>query len=328
MQIIIWYCFLVNSFAGLISVVLSSIQTRYSFSSLAAGFIVIAYDVSVALSITFVTYFASYFHKPRILGIGCLLLGVSGFLFASPQFLFGKYESGATTILHEQCLDNRKIGVADCSSANTAAYAIFVLSSISLSLPSSVLHTLTTSYIDEIVHPHYVALHIGTFNIFLVLGPAIGYIFGSACLSLYVDPWIETPLIESDPAWVGAWWIPFVVVGIISFLLSIPYLMFPKWLSDSHLVRHERRKEMAREYQEEQPKENKLRAAFKSFPTQIKRLILNPSFMLASFGLASIYIFTQGVISFAPKYLENQFYLTSSTAGLITGIAAIPASGY
>lgn len=74
------------------------------------------------------------------------------------------------------------------------------------------------------------SLHIGTFNIFLVLGPAIGYLFGSACLSVYVDPWIETSLEETDPAWVGAWWIPFVVVDVLSFLLSIPYLMFPKWL--------------------------------------------------------------------------------------------------
>ena len=53
----------------------------------------------------------------------------------------------------------------------------------------------------------------------------------------------------------------------------------------------------------------------------------NASFMLASFGLATIHIFTQGVISFAPKYLENQFYLTASTAGFVTGAVAIPASG-
>ena len=42
---------IINITIGLISVVLSTIQTRYHFTSLAAGFIVIAYDVSVAISI-------------------------------------------------------------------------------------------------------------------------------------------------------------------------------------------------------------------------------------------------------------------------------------
>lgn len=278
----------------------------------------------MAISITFVTYFASFFHKPRILGISCLLMGITGFLFASPQFLFGRYESEAVNVFNETCEDNRD-AIEDCSLANTAAYAMFVLSSIALSLPSSVLHTLTTSYIDEIVYPRFVSLHIGVFNIFHVLGPAIGYLFGSACLSIYVDPWLDTPLTESDPAWVGAWWIPFIVVGVIAFILSVPYLMFPKWLHDSSLVREERRKEMALVYREfEDPT---FREAVQQFPIQFRRLLVNPSFMFAAIGLASIYIFTQGVISFAPKFLQNQFYLTSSIAGLVTGMAAIPASG-
>ncbi len=311
---------------GYVSVVLSTIQTRYQFSSLSAGFIIIAYDLAVAIGIVFVTYFASFFHKPRVLGIQCILLGIASFMFALPQFLFGRYESGSSSLSDEICSDNRTF-TADCSSGNNLALAIFIISSILLSFPATVLYTLTTAYMDEIVYPRFVSLHLGVFNIFLILGPAAGFLLGSACLSVYVDPWSETTLTESDPAWVGAWWIPFIFVGISSFMLSIPYLMYPKWLSDHHLVRKERMKLITKVYEDKYIDGNKVTVAAKMFPVQIKRLLLNPSLVFAAFGLAVAYIFSQGVISFTPKYLENEFYLTSSTAGLVSGLILIPAAG-
>lgn len=247
-------------------------------------------------------------------------------MFASPQFIFGHYDSGGkTATLNEECLDNRTL-IEDCSSGNSAALAIFIISSIILSFPATVLYSLTTSYIDEIVYPRFVSLHIGVFNMFLVIGPVIGFLFGSACLSIYVDPEVDTILTESDPAWVGAWWIPFVIIAIASFILAIPFLMFPKWLPDSYLIREERRKEMAKVYTDKEIDGNIAKVAIWKFPTQIKRLLLNTSYMCAVFGLAISYIFTQGVISFAPKYLENQFYFSASTAGIVTGLAVIPSA--
>ena len=310
--------------------ILSTLETRYRLNSLEIGFIIIVYDVSVAIGITFAAYFGSEFHKPRVLGIGCLCLGVTGFIFASPQFLFGRYESGTSSvILNEYCGSNSSFSTTDCSSlaSNTGAYAIFIVASMSLSISASVLYTLTISYIDEIVYPKFVSLHIGTFSMFLVLGPAVGYLLGSACLTVYVDPWIETSLKESDPSWVGAWWIPFVLVGFSSLLLSIPFFMFPKWLPDSYLVRVERRKEMAKVYDEDYQNEKDLWTTLKAFPIHVRRALNNRSFIFASFGMAVIYIFIQGLLSFGPKYVENQFYLTSSTAGFVTGGIAIPASG-
>ena len=319
-------CVIIFLQIGFLSVILSTLQTRYQFSSVSVGFIVIGYDLSVAIVIIFVTYFASYFHKPRVLGIGSIIMGIAALLFASPQFIFGQYDGGRNTILNEVCSDNRTI-TAECSSGNDAALAIFILATVLLSIPSAVLYPLSNAYIDEIVYPRYVSLHIGIFYVFLVVGPAIGYLLGSLCLSVYVDPWIETSLEESDPAWVGAWWISFILIGILSFLLSIPYLMFPKWLVDSHLVREERRKEISKEYVDKEYEGNTFVVALKKFPTHMFRLFTNPSFLLASFGLGVAYIFSEGVISFAPKYLENQFYLTSSTAGLITGGIAISSAG-
>lgn len=308
--------------------ILSTIQTRYQFSSVEVSFVVIAYDLSVAIGITFTTYFANRFHKPRILGISCILLGINSLLYASPQFIFGEYQIGSSTFLNEQCLDNRTI-VLDCesTSSNGAALFIFIFSSVILSISSSVLYTLAVVYIDEIVFPRYVPLHIGSFNTFLVLGPTFGFLIGSSCLSIYVDPWVDTALTESDPAWVGAWWIPFILVALFAFLLSIPFLMFPKWLPDTHLVREERKKEMAKVFVDDKVDRNNTVVFVKTFAVQMWRLCTNISLMCSSFGLAIIYVFSQGVISFGPQYLENQFHLSSSVAGFTTGGIAIPGAG-
>lgn len=225
-------------------------------------------------------------------------------------------------------MDNRTVTL-DCeASGNDAALSIFILSSILLSASSAILYTLTVIYIDEIVFPRYVPLHIGTFYAFQVIGPAFGFLIGSSCLSIYVDPWVDTVLTEADPAWVGAWWIPFIIVAVSAFLLAIPFLMFPKWLPDSYLVQEERKKLMAKVYTNDKVQQGAGVIVFlKTFVVRIWRLCTNVSFMCASFGLAVVYILTQGVISFAPKFLENQFYLSSSVAGFVTGAVAIPAAG-
>jgi len=46
------------------------------------------------------------------------------------------------------------------------------------------------------------------------IGPALGYVLGSACLSIYVDP-MNAPLgiNEDSPQWIGAWWIGFICIG-------------------------------------------------------------------------------------------------------------------
>ena len=46
------------------------------------------------------------------------------------------------------------------------------------------------------------------------VGPAFGYILGSAALTMYADPkHIPGGLTDSSPSWIGAWWIGFIVIG-------------------------------------------------------------------------------------------------------------------
>lgn len=312
----------------MISSILSTIERRYSFSSTAAGLMVISYDITIFISVLFISYFGSKTHQPRLLGVCMVLMGFGSLLFSSPQFLFGHYENGSGNSSSQiLCNDQLNATNSDCSPTNNIAYAIFVLSNIIIGVSSTPLYTIGYAYIDEIVYPKYVSLHIGAVGVIAVCGPLVGYGFGSVFLSIYVDPWRSTNLTSSDPSWVGAWWIPLVIIAMASFILSVPLLMFPRYLPDSHLVQQERIKEMQKTYPSKYANENNVSIIFKMLPIHIKRLLTNFSFLFAILALSFSFTFLQGAISFAPKYFEVQYKFTAFTSGLVVAAIGIPGGG-
>ena len=40
-----------------------------------------------------------------------------------------------------------------------------------------------------------------------ILGPALGFILGSLCTSLYADLSVDPKITPTDPRWIGAWWL-------------------------------------------------------------------------------------------------------------------------
>ena len=308
--------------------VLSTIQTRYQFTTVAAGLISVAYDATVTVSILFISYFGGKAHRPRWLGVSLIVMGIGALLFASPQFLYGRYEVGSVSGQQELelCNDDRNF-TSQCKLSNHLAYSTYLLGNILIGIGAAPLYTVGLAYIDELVYPKYVPVHFGVFQLMSVFGPAFGYGVGSAFLSVYVDPWVETSLKTTDPAWVGAWWMPFSLASVWSFLLCIPFLMYPKWLPDSHLVRKERAKEMAKIYPKKYANEDKFTIVVKMFPIHIKRLLTNPSFMFQVLSIAFLFLLVTGLASFAPKYFQNQFQLTATVAGLLAGGIGISAAG-
>ena len=312
---------------GLTSVIISTVEVRYKFSSTAAGLMTSSFDLSVVLSVIFITYFAGKSHKPRWIGISMVIMGTGALVFASPQFLFGRYEIGLETDSLNEACQERNETLDDCTPTNSAAYTIFIIGQVLLGIGAAPTYTVAAAYLDEIVHPKYLSVYIGIYVLPSIIGPVLGFGLASVFLSIYVDPWIETNLTETDPGWVGAWWIGYVFVGILTLLLAIPFLMFPRYLPDSYLIRQERAKEMAKIYSSKYANEDNLTIIIKMFPVHIKRLLLNPSFMFGSFALAVLFLVKDGVISFGPKLVEVQFGLTASTAGLIAGGIGITAAG-
>lgn len=240
-------------------------------------------------------------------------------MFSLPQFIFGLYGEG-TAEGFELC-ESGGSSQSYCSSGEKFAPVFFFAGNILIGIGAAPLFTIGTSYLDDIVSPKYISIHLGIFYAFAVIGPAIGFGLGGVFLSIYVDPWIETSLEPSDPAWVGAWWICFVFAGAVSWLFAIPFLMFPKLLPDNSLVKADRVKEMAQKYdgKDSGVEEVDLATKVKSFPQHLKLVLKTPSWIFITVAICFSSLVVSGVASFAAKYLESQFGLTASRASLIAG---------
>ena len=152
-----------------------------------------------------------------------------------------------------------------------------------------------------------------------VVGPAIGYGLGGAFLSIYVDPWYSTHLEESDPGWVGAWWLCFLLAGLVSVLFSIPFLMYPRRLKDTHLVEEARKTEMASKYISKYDNEDSFLVQLKAFPVHVAKLFKNVSYVFVTLGIAVLFFSLDGMVSFGPKYIESVYGVPASTASIVVG---------
>ena len=298
---------------------LSTIEKRYRFSSLAAGMIIAVFDLAVVVSVVFISYFGHKSHKPRWLGIALIIQGIGAFIFALPQFIFGEYKVGSGTQLRHESCDTGDAFLSSCSPANDIAYALFIFGNILIGIGASPLFTIGISFIDDIVHPQFVPLHLGVFHTSTVVGPAIGYGLGGAFLSIYVDPWHTTHLMESDPGWVGAWWLCFILCGVLSIAISIPFLIYPRRLKDSDMVQAARKLEMAKSYISKYKDEKSLLVQLKTFPAHLINLFRNVSYLFTTFGISVLFFSLDGMVAFGPKYIESVYSVTAATASILIG---------
>ena len=276
--------------------------------------------------VVFVSYFGGRGHTPKWLGMGCVIQGIGALIFISPQFIFfNNVSPEAAENKFQLCSTN--VTEVECDVSNSWAYAILLLGYVFIGLGATPLFSIGISYLDTVVHPKYISLHLAVIYTVQVLGPAIGFGVGGAVLSVYVDPWVSTDLTETDPNYVGAWWISYLVLGIISLLISIPFFMYPLRLKDYEEVEKARIEEMARKGEVIPPTGAPLKEVLKTFLHQLKNIVLNPTLMLNCVSVAAAAMPVSGLVAFGPKYVENQFQFPASEANLMVGAIAILCAG-
>uniref|UniRef100_H0WDQ5 Solute carrier organic anion transporter family member n=1 Tax=Cavia porcellus TaxID=10141 RepID=H0WDQ5_CAVPO len=310
---------------GLVNISISTIEKRYEIKSSLTGLISSSYDISFCLLSLFVSFYGEGGHKPRWLAFASFMIGLGALVFSLPQFFSGQYQLGS--IFEGTCLARNSTSCAPSRSLLSNYLYVFILGQLLLGVGGTPLYTLGTAFIDESVPTHKASLYIGIGYSMSLLGPAIGYVLGGQLLNIYIDFAIgqSIDVTKDDPQWLGAWWIGFLVSWLFAWSLIIPFSCFPKHLPGTAKVQAEKTS------QTHQCKRSSLSRVdqnfgqnIKDFPVALKNLMRNTVFICLILSTSSEALITTGFATFLPKFIENQFGLTSSFAATIGGAVLIP----
>ncbi|XP_073534044.1 solute carrier organic anion transporter family member 4C1 isoform X2 [Phyllobates terribilis] len=316
---------------GLVNVVISTLEKRYDLNSSLTGLISASYDIAFCLLSLFVSYYGQRGHKPRWLAFSSVMIGIGAIVFTVPHFTSGRYQFGNR--YNDFCeKSGNNTNLEDCTEKAHSTLSnylyVFVLGQLLMGVGGTPLYTLGTAFFDDSLPTHKSSLYIGIAYGMSVVGPAIGYLIGGQTLNIYIDfeKVDSVPMSPNDPRWLGAWWIAFLIVGLVTWMLIVPFSCFPKHLPGTAAVQAERISQAHDNGSESIVESKNIGKNFKDFPLAFMLLIKNPVLMTLTFASCSDALITTGFAAFLPKFIENQFSLTSSFSAILGGGVLIPAA--
>ncbi|KAJ8270407.1 hypothetical protein GJAV_G00114170 [Gymnothorax javanicus] len=199
-------------------------------------------EVGNAVLIVFVSFFGSRVHRPRLIGLGGLLMSFSAIILALPHFLSQAYVYHPTSLdKHDVCVPGGNSSILDtCGELGSRQitdtnnlWLMMAVAQLLFGIGTVPIQPFGLSYIDDFAEPGNSPLYIAILFSVSVFGPAFGYLLGSWMLRIYVDVGRRNPasvleLSPTDPRWVGAWWMGILISSGCLALTSIPYFFFPQ----------------------------------------------------------------------------------------------------
>ncbi|XP_036433228.1 solute carrier organic anion transporter family member 1C1-like [Colossoma macropomum] len=325
---------------------ITQIERRFDIPSSVVGIIDGSFEMGNLLVITVVSYFGAKFHRPRIIGAGVLLMAMGTLLMALPHFLMGQYEYG-TVAFPVNDADNF-IVTSPCSASSqnitqqhtagcdkgeeegSPMWIILLLGNVIRGIGEATVGPLGMAFIDDYARPENSAFYIGCLHTISVIGPLFGYSLGSLCANLYVDIGfvnMESVFITpQDSRWVGAWWLGYLVAGALSLLSALPFWFLPSALPEVPQPAGPDTSSGQPAHTCPEQTTVSLAEIAKDFVPSLKRLLTNKIYVLYLIFNALIFNGFVIIITYTPKYFEQQFGQSASRANFLLGITSIPAT--
>ncbi|XP_011810379.1 PREDICTED: solute carrier organic anion transporter family member 1A2 isoform X1 [Colobus angolensis palliatus] len=321
---------------------LTQIERQFNIPTSLVGFINGSFEIGNLLLIIFVSYFGTKLHRPIMIGIGCVVMGLGCFLKSLPHFLMNQYEYESTVSVSGNlssnsflCMENGTQMLrptqdpSECTEEVKSLMWVYVLvGNIVRGMGETPILPLGISYIEDFAKSENSPLYIGLIETGAIIGPLIGLLLASFCANVYVDTGSvntdDLTITPTDTRWVGAWWFGFLICAGVNVLTAIPFFFLPKTLpkegleTNADIIKNENE-----DKQREEDKKEKYGIA-KDFLPFMKSLSCNPVYML--FILISVIQFNAfvSIMSFMPKYIEQQYGKSSSDAIFLIGIYNLP----
>uniref|UniRef100_A0A8C4E0E8 Solute carrier organic anion transporter family member n=1 Tax=Dicentrarchus labrax TaxID=13489 RepID=A0A8C4E0E8_DICLA len=338
---------------------ITQLERRFDIPSYLIGVIDGSFEIGNLLVIAFVSYFGAKLHRPKIIAVGCVLMSIGTFIIALPHFIIGRYEFETSvrwvvnsTLNPSPCpvgspADFSQVKTSDyanflppgCESESNLSMWIYVLlGNVLRGIGETPVQPLGISYIDDFATEENAALYVGCVQTISVVGPVFGYLLGSLCAKIYVDiGFVKMETITITPAdarWVGAWWLGYLVAGVITLLSAIPFWFLPRslpmsgprgpekctaeqtsFIKDSPLLKHKYPADDNTSFIE----------MAKDFIPTLRTLLAHPVYLIylcvTIIQLNSLI----GMVTYKPKYIEQHFRQSASKANFLMGVINIPA---
>uniref|UniRef100_T1J381 Solute carrier organic anion transporter family member n=1 Tax=Strigamia maritima TaxID=126957 RepID=T1J381_STRMM len=243
--------------------------------------------------------------------------------------------------------EDGKIGKA---STTTLVLGILFISLLLIGIGWTAVYTLGIPYIDDNIAKRDSPLYFGITIGVRILGPVFGFYLGSGCTKLYVNPFEDPGYTNEDPRWISAWWLgPFIVAGALLFVTAAMFsfprklrqeptrvvnttvsrsngnahaLLTPSLTNEENADGNSNSVHMATKNTQEVVVDN-MRPDIRSFPATMRRLLRNEILLLRTASTVLHILPMSGLFTFLPKYLENQFRKTATTASMVTGTGVL-----
>ncbi|KAG7459221.1 solute carrier organic anion transporter family member 1C1-like [Solea senegalensis] len=224
------------------------------------------------------------------------------------------------------------------SESNLSMWIYVLLGNVLRGIGETPVQPLGISYIDDFASEENAALYVGCVQTISVVGPVFGYLLGSLCAKIYVDIGfvkMETLTITpADARWVGAWWLGYLIAGVITLFSAIPFWFLPRslpipgprgaeectaeqksFIKNAPLLKHKYPADEHTSFIE----------MAKDFIPSLRILLGHPVYLIylcvTIIQLNSLI----GMVTYKPKYIEQHFRQSASKANFLMGVINIPA---
>eukprot|EP00064_Thunnus_orientalis_P009040 superscaffoldBa00001120_g9063 len=325
---------------------ITQLERRFDIPSYLIGVIDGSFEIGNLLVIAFVSYFGAKLHRPKIIAVGCVLMSIGTFIIALPHFIIGRYEFETSV----RWVVNSTLNPSPCpvgspadltqdgceGDSNLSMWIYVLLGNVLRGIGETPVQPLGISYIDDFASEENAALYVGCVQTISVVGPVFGYLLGSLCAKIYVDiGFVKMETITITPAdarWVGAWWLGYLIAGVITLLSAIPFWFLPRslpmsgprgperpeqtsFIKDSPLMKHKYPADEHTSFLE----------MAKDFIPTLRTLLGHPVYLIylcvTIIQLNSLI----GMVTYKPKYIEQHFRQSASKANFLMGVINIPA---